>query len=134
MNSRDRIGGPLLVREKNLDAGEKGYDTLLPHISLMHDLLYLIRHPTGKLCFLFVYLLARLFFWRVLLQENRFWKAKLIYIFKQLLTHEFTWVYNGGLCQLCFRTFPNFQHVTSYWRRLVTTLSRRYRGLLGKKC
>lgn len=38
MNSRDRIGGPLLVREKNLDAGEKGYDTLVPHISLMHDL------------------------------------------------------------------------------------------------
>lgn len=60
MNSRERIGGPLLVREKNLDAGEKGYDTLVPHISLMHDLLYLIRHPTGKLCF-FVCLFAHSF-------------------------------------------------------------------------
>lgn len=108
MNSRDRIGRPLLVREKNLDAGEKGYDTLLPHISLMHDLLYLIRHPTGKLCFLFVYLLARLFFWRVLLQENRFWKAKLIYIFKQLLTHEFTWLETVDCVSYVFARFQTF--------------------------
>ena len=108
MNSRDRIGTPLPVREKNLDAGEKGYDTLEPHISL-HDLLY-FRHdiPLGSFVFLFVYLLARLFFWRVLLQENRFWMAKLIYIFKQLLTLEFTWLKTVDCVSYVFARFQTF--------------------------